>query len=309
MKCFLKYWLPLLIWGSVIFVGSTNLMSARHTSRFVVPFLLWLKPGISPQTIWGILVAVRKFAHVIEYAVLALLLCLAMSPGTGRMLQGAPQETVASNASERVSRSPVITAKPQRVVVSDAGGSTEIEWDTGTESPGFVFVTEDGRKPVLFASDPRGSRIAPWIGKHPYVFELYGDDQRRTLLARVTVSGSPDTLSSQQPTISWKGTARWMLIVGLVAISYFALYLTSTSSLRTTFPTEPTTSPRPLHVVRNLLLSIATFILLDGVIFHSGLYVSILAPGSYAGRIAEITQAEKDRASSGLKEILVLGDS
>jgi hypothetical protein len=78
MKCFLKYWLPLLIWGSVIFVGSTNLMSAGHTSRFVVPFLLWLKPGISPQTIWGILVAVRKCAHVIEYAVLALLLWRAL---------------------------------------------------------------------------------------------------------------------------------------------------------------------------------------------------------------------------------------
>jgi hypothetical protein len=49
--------------------------------------------------------------------------------------------------------------------------------------------------------------------------------------------------------------------------------------------------------------------LLDGVIFHSGLYVSILAPSSYAGRIAEITQAEKDRVPSKLKEILVLGDS
>ena len=78
MKCFLKYWLPLLIWGSVIFVGSTNLMSAGHTSRFVVPFLLWLKPGMPPQTIWIILVAVRKCAHVIEYAVLALLLWRAL---------------------------------------------------------------------------------------------------------------------------------------------------------------------------------------------------------------------------------------
>ena len=74
MKCFLKYWLPLLIWGSVIFVGSTNLMSAEHTSRFVVPFLLWLKPGMSPQRIWVILVVLRKCAHVVEYAVLALLL-------------------------------------------------------------------------------------------------------------------------------------------------------------------------------------------------------------------------------------------
>ena len=78
MKSFLKYWFPLLMWLGVIFVGSTNLMSAEHTSRFVVPFLLWLKPGMSPQTIWVILVVMRKCAHVTEYAVLALLLWRAL---------------------------------------------------------------------------------------------------------------------------------------------------------------------------------------------------------------------------------------
>jgi VanZ family protein len=74
MKSFLKYWLPLQIWLAVIFVGSTNLMSAEHTSRYIVPFLLWLKPGMSPQTIWVILVVMRKCAHVTEYAILALLM-------------------------------------------------------------------------------------------------------------------------------------------------------------------------------------------------------------------------------------------
>ena len=74
MRLFLKYWLPLLIWLGVIFVGSTSVMSAEHTSRYVVPFLLWLKPGMSPNAIWTILVVARKCAHVTEYAVLALLL-------------------------------------------------------------------------------------------------------------------------------------------------------------------------------------------------------------------------------------------
>ena len=74
MKSFFKYWLPLLIWLGVIFIGSTNLMSAEHTSRFIVPFLLWLKPGMSPRTIWLILITARKCAHVIEYAILAVLL-------------------------------------------------------------------------------------------------------------------------------------------------------------------------------------------------------------------------------------------
>ena len=74
MKFFLKYWLPLLIWLGVIYVGSTSVMSAEHTSRYIVPFLLWLKPGMSPPAIWTILVVARKCAHVTEYAVLAFLL-------------------------------------------------------------------------------------------------------------------------------------------------------------------------------------------------------------------------------------------
>ena len=78
MKFFLKYWLPLLIWLGVIFVGSTSVMSTEHTSRYIVPFLLWLTPGMSPAAIWTILVVVRKCAHVTEYAVLALLLWRAL---------------------------------------------------------------------------------------------------------------------------------------------------------------------------------------------------------------------------------------
>jgi len=81
MKSFLKYWLPLLVWLGVIFLGSTNLMSAEHTSRFIVPFLLWLKPGMSPKTIWIILIVTRKCAHVCEYAILALLLWRALRSG------------------------------------------------------------------------------------------------------------------------------------------------------------------------------------------------------------------------------------
>jgi VanZ family protein len=74
MRCFLKNWLPVLVWLGVIFFGSTDLMSAEHTSRFIVPFLRWFKPDISPETLASIHLIFRKFAHVSEYAVLALLL-------------------------------------------------------------------------------------------------------------------------------------------------------------------------------------------------------------------------------------------
>ncbi|HEU0208017.1 MAG TPA: VanZ family protein [Candidatus Udaeobacter sp.] len=74
MRRFLKYWLLLLIWLGVMFGASTNLLSSEHTSRYIVPFLLWLKPGASPNTTYMVSVVVRKCAHVIEYAILALLL-------------------------------------------------------------------------------------------------------------------------------------------------------------------------------------------------------------------------------------------
>jgi VanZ family protein len=78
MRRFLKYWLPVLIWVSVIFVGSTSVMSTEHTSRYIVPFVLWLKPGMSQRAIWMIHVVARKSTHVSEYAILALLLWRAL---------------------------------------------------------------------------------------------------------------------------------------------------------------------------------------------------------------------------------------
>ena len=78
MRQFVKYWLPLLIWLGVIFFGSTSAMSAENTSRYIVPFLLWLKPDISPKTIGTILVVVRKCAHIIEYVILAVLMWRAL---------------------------------------------------------------------------------------------------------------------------------------------------------------------------------------------------------------------------------------
>jgi VanZ family protein len=83
MKSFLKYWLPALLWLGVMFFNSTDLMSAEHTSRFITPFLLWLKPTMSPRAIWITLVVVRKCAHVTEYAILALLLWRAFRSGSG----------------------------------------------------------------------------------------------------------------------------------------------------------------------------------------------------------------------------------
>ena len=78
LRSFLKYWLPLLIWLGVIFIGSTGVLSAEQTSRFLIPFLRWLYPQISIATILSIHLALRKLGHLIEYGILAVLLWRAL---------------------------------------------------------------------------------------------------------------------------------------------------------------------------------------------------------------------------------------
>lgn len=59
---------------TLIFIGSTEVLSAEHTSRFIGPFLRWLNPHISGEAIAQVQFLIRKGGHVTEYAVLAALL-------------------------------------------------------------------------------------------------------------------------------------------------------------------------------------------------------------------------------------------
>ncbi|HEY7002239.1 MAG TPA: hypothetical protein VH330_10905 [Candidatus Udaeobacter sp.] len=233
----------------------------------------------------------------------AIALWLAFSPGSLCLASAVQQERGTGTVTPQIKTAARITAAPARVKTAGRVGGTDIAWNTGDGSTGFIFVMANGRPPVLVAKSAQGSRAVSWIGTGTYVFELYGDAERNTLLATVTVTGVAER------GVPARNELHWLLIAVLVVVLYVAVYLSSTGPVRTTFPTEPTTSPRQLHVLRNLLLGIAAFICVDGAIFHSGLYVSILAPSSYAGRVERITLAEKKRAPSGLKEVLVLGDS
>ena len=74
MRRFLKYGLPVLAWMIFIFIGSTDLLSAEHTSRFIGPFLRWFSPDVTDATIASVQFVVRKIGHLTEYAILAALL-------------------------------------------------------------------------------------------------------------------------------------------------------------------------------------------------------------------------------------------
>jgi VanZ family protein len=74
--------MPAIVWMALIFIGSTDMLSAEHTSRFLVPFLRWLDPEITWATLIFVQTIVRKFGHVTEYAILAALLWRALRGGT-----------------------------------------------------------------------------------------------------------------------------------------------------------------------------------------------------------------------------------
>ena len=77
-----RYWLPVIVWVALMFIGSTDLMSAEQTSRIIGPLLRWLNPDISAAAIAQIQFLVRKGAHVTEYAILAALLWRAFRHGS-----------------------------------------------------------------------------------------------------------------------------------------------------------------------------------------------------------------------------------
>ncbi len=81
----LVYWLPATAWMALIFFGSTEVLSGNRTSRFIAPLVRWLMPELSEEGVFRIVFAVRKAAHVSEYALLAGLVLAAMH-GTFRLV-------------------------------------------------------------------------------------------------------------------------------------------------------------------------------------------------------------------------------
>lgn len=75
------YWLPPVAWMAVIFVLSTDLGDARHTGDWLGPVLRALWPSANAAQLGAAHGAVRKAAHVIEYAVLAALWIRALVRG------------------------------------------------------------------------------------------------------------------------------------------------------------------------------------------------------------------------------------
>lgn len=73
MKNIIFYWFPVIAW--MVFINPLNEgLTAENTSRFIVPFLMWLMPHAGSETIDLYHIAIRKTAHFLEYAFLVFLL-------------------------------------------------------------------------------------------------------------------------------------------------------------------------------------------------------------------------------------------
>lgn len=62
----------------LIFSASTGAMSSGHTSRIIGPIVRWFIPDISEVALGKVVFAVRKTAHLTEYAILAALVWRAL---------------------------------------------------------------------------------------------------------------------------------------------------------------------------------------------------------------------------------------
>ena len=67
-------WIPVIVWGALIFTLSTATFSAANTSRVIDPMLRWMIPGITAASVDVCHMLVRKAAHFTEYGILFWLL-------------------------------------------------------------------------------------------------------------------------------------------------------------------------------------------------------------------------------------------
>jgi VanZ family protein len=77
-----KYWIPVLLWMTLIFWMSTGTFSSQNTSLISESLLHFLMPSISPEKVALIHELIRKLGHVTEYFILGILLFRAFRGGS-----------------------------------------------------------------------------------------------------------------------------------------------------------------------------------------------------------------------------------
>jgi VanZ family protein len=76
-------WLAVAIWALLVLELGSESFSQASTSRFLAPLLRWLLPALSADGLTLLEHAIRKTAHLVEYALLAALGYRALRLSTG----------------------------------------------------------------------------------------------------------------------------------------------------------------------------------------------------------------------------------
>ena len=68
----MKYWLPAMFIAILISLFSTYFFGSQQTARVIIPILHWLFPFASHRVLHLMHVAIRKLAHITEFAVFSI---------------------------------------------------------------------------------------------------------------------------------------------------------------------------------------------------------------------------------------------
>jgi VanZ family protein len=77
---------PLVLWAALIFIGSSSVLSASHTSVLLRP-VIWLFPHVSEATLGLLHFGIRKAGHLTAYAIFALLAARAFKTSSHDLLR------------------------------------------------------------------------------------------------------------------------------------------------------------------------------------------------------------------------------
>lgn len=138
MRIIVRFWLPVILWMAVIFVGSTDVLSTERTSRFIGPFLRWFKPDISNEMIKRVQTIVRKGGHITEYAILAILCWRAVTVGTtSRNFSGSHRAGIVLAITALYAVSDEVH---QSFVASRLGSAWDVLIDLGGAGMGLILI-------------------------------------------------------------------------------------------------------------------------------------------------------------------------
>jgi VanZ family protein len=80
----LNRWAPVVIWAAIVLWLSSERFSGENTQYLLLPVLRTLLPGAPEDQLLSIHSHLRKLAHVVEYAILGVLVARAMDSDEGR---------------------------------------------------------------------------------------------------------------------------------------------------------------------------------------------------------------------------------